>query len=208
MFDSKKSRVEDGKRIEPQATSQTFFPQNVNISDANLILEAWQRKRGDDELWFVFVDCTHGEQPQHFVYSFLLPPELTSREAVACAEYSHREANRSPPAGSVEVLRVTQEIVDKLKGRRCIDPNKGLCDFCGIHEVLVMMYSARDFVMQNGIMSMGGWRACARCSALIDDDDRDGMVERVSGSLGVDTPRRHEIAKRQVVDFFAHRLYQ
>jgi hypothetical protein len=188
--------------------SKSYYPQNVNVADANMILEAWQNKREEGTLWFVFVSCNHAEPPVRFVYSFVLPPEMTSREAVACAKYSHKEAGRPPEVDNVEVLRVTQEIVDRLKAGRCIDPDKGLCDFCGVQDVLVITYSARDFVMQNGTMSMGGWKACARCSALIDADDRDGLVGRVAESLGIGMARRHDIAKRQVADFFSHRLFQ
>lgn len=189
--------------------SKSYVAKDVNVTDANLILEAWQRKREDgNNLWFVFLFCNDGGQPRRLVYQFNLPPEMTSREAIWCAEFSHKEANRPPEVSNVEVLQITQEIVDRLKANRRFDADKGLCDFCGVHELLVMTYNARDFVMQNGTMSSGGWKACVSCSALIDADDRDGLVERVAESLGVGTARRHEIATRQVADFFANRLFQ
>jgi len=58
-------------------------------------------------------------------------------------------------------------------------PEDELCDFCSGMERPFTEYKCKDFDSGVGIISRNGWNACPKCSALIESDDQEGLLDRV-----------------------------
>lgn len=58
-------------------------------------------------------------------------------------------------------------------------PEDELCDFCSGHERPYKEYKCKDLDAGDGLTSLGDWNACPKCTALIEADDRDGLLDRV-----------------------------
>lgn len=71
----------------------------------------------------------------------------------------------------------------------------GICDFCSRPDP-DWIYSAYDFEMRPaGWGSAGAWAACNECSALIEQDDHEALLDRVPmlAQLRIGSPALSEV---------------
>ena len=63
-----------------------------------------------------------------------------------------------------------------------------LCDFCSGQRRPYRVYKCKDFAYETmpQLNSTGDWNACPECAALIDANDREGLVQRCSLILDMD----------------------
>lgn len=177
---------------------------SVDSAKGNIIYEAWTRKRSGEDIWLVFVNAVGNEGDElTFAYPFNVEPDVEVKTIVRHAQMQHEQYSRPPIVGRAQVIHVTQDFINNMRGKT--ERGRGICDFCSSDTPAVTEYEARDFVMQNGQLSSGGWAACPSCSRLVDSRDMEGMAKRMVETSGISSERSREIARRQVQDFFLNK---
>ena len=174
--------IRSRRYVDRQEGVQTFFPSDFKEVEASVIVEAWEKKSPDEDLWFVFATCQTASQELRFVYPIGAPPGTAPGHVLRNARAQHLLAGRPALIAPPEVLLVTYELVERLMLRSRGTGDMGLCDFCGAASKDRKAYPARDFRLPNGSMSVGSWAACPECAALVDAKDEDGLVARMMPS--------------------------
>lgn len=86
-----------------------------------------------------------------------------------------------------------------------------LCDFCAALNPPYKVYPCKDFAHPMSPMhwSRGEWNACSKCAALVDADDREGLLERCmlmhSMEFGEPDPTKSIMTRAFHNAFFANR---
>jgi hypothetical protein len=122
------------------------------------------------------------------------------------AQMQHEEYGRPPMVGRAQVIHVTEDFINNMRGNEVVEPGRGICDFCSSDTPAVTTYEARDFVMQTGQLSSGGWAACPSCSRSVESRDMERLAKRMVETSGISSGRSWEVARRQVQDFFLHKI--
>jgi len=76
-------------------------------------------------------------------------------------------------------LYIDEEGKTQASMARSEKPEDELCDFCSGQQRPYKEYKCKDFHAGEGVGSLGSWNACPKCTALIDVDDREGLLDRV-----------------------------
>jgi hypothetical protein len=188
---------------------------NFEAVKANAVLEAWERRDRDHELWMAFANCVDGTV---VAYPYGMASGMDQHDLLADVMEQHRKYSR-PRIANVECLRVTPDTIATIESRFSNvpqDTEKGYCDFCSIKTTQAKKYAARDFLLQNGSLSIGGWMACANCSSYIDLNNPRGLSHWMVAVALDSAPhmntkrgraRLREYMRRQVSDFFANRMH-
>lgn len=184
-------------------------PESVDSVKGNIVYEAWTRTRTGEELWVIFVDAKCGNDEVTFAYPINTEAGISVETVIRFAERQHREYGRPPIVGRPEIVRVTQDFINRLRGKADRRQEGTLvCDFCSAETQIVTRFEALDFVLQTGTLSVGAWGACPTCSELVVSRDLEGLVERMVKTSGIRSRPAWEFARRQVQDFFLHKLEQ
>jgi hypothetical protein len=204
-----------GRYADRQKEAQSIYPLDEASTRMNVIIQAWENKPPGEDLYFVFAEYKSATQELQFAYPIGVRAgrNVSERELVDYAQRQHEHFKRPAPTAPITVLRVTQELIAELQEHYKTGHDQGYCDFCGIKTDARKIYDAKNFVMATGEMSIGGWASCPECSALVDAEDREGLVRRMVEVSGVekmpdvDVKLCRKMYEQNVTGFFAKRVH-
>lgn len=192
-----------------QESRQMYLLNDAGVDSAKraIIYETWTRRAPGEDVWLVFVSAVGNEGDElTFAYPFKVEPGVSVRTIVRHAQLQHEQFRRPPINGRAQVIHITQDFINELRSGEVVEPGRGVCDFCCNDTPAVTKFDARDFVMQSGKLSLGGWTACPFCSTLVESQDMEGLAKRMVETSGISSERSWEVARRQVQDFFLHKI--
>jgi hypothetical protein len=192
-----------------QECRQMYLPDDAGVDSAKraVIYETWTRKGPGEDVWLVFVNAVGNEGDElTFAYPCNVEPGVTVKKIIRHAQRQHEQFGRPPIKGRAQVIHVTQDFINELRSGEVVEPGRGVCDFCCDDTPAATKFEACDFVMQSGKLSLGGWMACPSCSRLVESRDMEGLAKRMVETSGINSERSWEVARRQVQDFFLHKI--